>query len=216
MFWLKQKNRKVSNNMPSQSANYFVPSPWSGRRDGKKPLQWAAKENARATRFELSISLGIWFCVCVWRMYLFYSFEDVSFYICFQYLERKWKRCTKAFCNFTMSSDVLSLYSSRTGSISMGVIYVYIYIITSVPSSTTTTTKARWSCLVSGDCLPSWLWELWCWLLGRWSLARHQRRGYDSMLEQLFASIGCLLQLEILTILQEAAHETHIEEEQYN
>lgn len=66
-------------------------------------------------------------CVCVWRMYLFYSFEDVSFYICFQYLERKWKRCTKAFCNFTMSSDVLSLYSSRTGSISMGVIYVYIY-----------------------------------------------------------------------------------------
>lgn len=26
-----------------------------------------------------------------------------------------------------MSSDVLSLYSSRTGSISMGVIYVYIY-----------------------------------------------------------------------------------------
>lgn len=128
MFWLKQKKRKVSKNMPSQSANYFVPSPWSGRRDGKKPLQWAAEENARATRFELSISLGIWFCVCVWRMYFFYSFEDVSFYICFQYLERKWKRCTKAFCNFTMSSDVLSLYSSRTGSISMGVIYVYIYI----------------------------------------------------------------------------------------
>ena len=74
------KNRKVSNNMPSQSANYFVPSPWSGRRDGKKPLQWAAEENARATRFELSISFGIWFCVCVWRMY-FSTHVKISFSI---------------------------------------------------------------------------------------------------------------------------------------
>ena len=129
------KNRKVSNNMPSQSANYFVPSPWSGRRDGKKPLQWAAKENARATRFELSISLGIWFCVCVCDVCICPTHLKMSPSICFQYLERKWKTRTKAFCNFTVSSDVLSLYSSRTGSIAMGVIYVYNYFCTFIDNN---------------------------------------------------------------------------------